>query len=219
MQRLLVVGVLLTLGTASGSAAVVEGRPPPTVENWPTAAQPPMITVHGASDAQYDRLEEALRRFAAADLVLPPLAVIFHDDQALCGDHLGLFLGHPDPWEIHICSESVEWVYEHELAHAWIAHNVSAQQRQAFMDLGSYETWSDKSYAWNERGTEGAAVVIQQGISGLPLPPVLSDKAKRLHVDGYQLLVGVRSPRFVAWLDRRMPMADNPVGATTRAAR
>ena len=69
------------------------------------------------------------------------------------------------------------------------------------MELGSYETWSDKSYPWNERGTEWAAVVIQQGISGLPLPPVLSGKTKRLHVDGYQLLVGEPSPRFVAWLD------------------
>lgn len=201
MQRLLVFGVILTLGSVSGSAAVVEGRPPPIVEDWRTATQPAMVTVDGASDAQYERLEEALRRFAAADLALPPLAVIFHDGQARCRDHPGIFLTQTDPWEIHICSESVEWVYEHELAHAWNAHHLSAQQRQAFMDLASYETWSDKSYPWNERGTEGAAVVIQQGISGLPLPPVLSDKTRRLHVDGYQLLVGDRSPRFVAWLD------------------
>lgn len=199
MQRLLVFGVLLALGTASGSAAV-EGRPP-TVEGRATAAQQAMLTVHGASDAQIERLEDALRRFAAADLALPRLAVIFHDDQAPCRDHRGVFLSHPDPREIHICSERLEWVYEHELAHAWIAHNLSAQQRQAFMDLASYETWSDTSHPWNERGIEGAAVVIQQGISGLPLPPVLSDKTKRLHVDGYQLLVGNPSPRYTAWLD------------------
>lgn len=199
MQRLLVLGVLLALGTASGSAAV-EGRPP-TVEGRATAAQQAMLTVHGASDAQIEKLEDALRRFAAADLALPPLAVIFHDDPDPCRDHPGVFLSDPDPWEIHICSERLEWVYEHELAHAWIAHNLSVQQRQAFMDLASYETWSDQSYPWNERGIEGAAVVIQQGISGLPLPPVLSDKTKRLHVDGYQLLVGNPSPRYTAWLD------------------
>lgn len=200
MQRLLVVWVLLALGTASGSAGVVEGRST-TVEDRPKAAQPATLTVYGASDAQHKRLEDALRRFAAADLALPPLAVVFHPDQAPCHGHPGVFLAHRDPSEIHICSESVGRVYEHELAHAWIAHNLSPRQRQAFMDLGSYETWSDHSYPWNERGTEGAAVVIQQGISGLPLPPVLSDKTRRLHVDGYQLLVGDRSPRFTTWLD------------------
>ncbi|MGD2061157.1 MAG: hypothetical protein PVF87_09850 [Acidimicrobiia bacterium] len=201
MQRLLVFGVLLALGTASGSVAVVERRSL-TVEDHPAAGRPAMLTVYGASDAQDRRLEDALRRFEEADLALPPLAVVFHDDQAPCHDHPGVFLSQPDPWEIHLCSESVEWVYEHELAHAWIEYNLGAQQRQAFMDLGSYETWNDKSYPWNERGTEGAAVVIQQAISGLPLPQVLSDKTKRLHVDGYQLLVGDRSPRFTAWLDK-----------------
>jgi hypothetical protein len=200
MQRLLVFGILLALGTVSGSAAVVEGRSP-DVEDRAAPAQQTMLAVDGASDVQTGRLEDALRLFAAADLTLPPLAVIFHDDQAPCRDHPGVFLAHRDPWEIHICSESLEWVYEHELAHAWIAHNLSARQRQAFMDLAAYETWSDTSYPWNQRGVEGAAVVIQQGLSGLALPPVLSDKTERLHVDGYQLLVGDRSPRFTAWLD------------------
>lgn len=182
------------------------------------AHQRPLLTVSGASDSQDERLDEALRRFAAAGLVLPPLAVIFHDDLAPCHDHPGVFLGHPDPWEIHICSETVDWVYEHELAHAWISHNVSAQKRQAFMDLGSYETWSDNSYSWNERGTEWAAVVIQQGISGLPLPPVLSDKTRRLHVDGYQLLVGDPSPRFIAWLETYSE-TDNPLQHPRRSPR
>lgn len=199
MQRLLVLGVLLALGITSGPIALEEGSQP-SVEDLPTADHKPQLTVSGASEQQSERLAEALRRFAGADLALPPLAVTFHDNGAPCHGHPGVFLAHPDPWEIHICSENVEWVYEHELAHAWISHNVSAQQRQTFMELGSYETWSDRAYPWNERGSEWAAVVIQQGISGLPLPPVLSDKIKRLHVDGYQLLVGVPSPRYTAWL-------------------
>lgn len=200
MQRLPVVGVLLALVTALGTAGLVEGRSS-LPENPATAPQQMLLTVHGASEAQIERLGVALRRFAAVDLALPPLAVIFHHDPDPCRDHRGIFLADPDPWEIHICSESVEVVYEHELAHAWIAHNLSGQQRQAFMDLAAYETWNDQSYPWNERGIEGAAVVIQQGISGLPLPPVLSDKTKRLHVDGYQLLVGNPSPRYTAWLE------------------
>ena len=154
----------------------------------------------GASSAQSVRLELALDRFAAAGLALPPLAVIFHDDRTPCRGHPGLFSMNADPWEMHICSETPESVYEHELAHAWIAHNVTDGQRQAFMDLSSYETWNDRSYPWNERGSEGAAVVIQQGVAGLPLPPVLSDRTERVHVEGYRLLVGAPSPRFTDWL-------------------
>lgn len=200
MQRLSVVGVLLVLLTGLGSAGLVESRSS-LPEDRVAAPQDMPLTVHGASEGQIERLEDAFRRFAAADLTLPPLAVVFHDDPDPCRDYRGVFLTDPDPWEIHICSESVDVVYEHELAHAWIAHNLSLQQRQAFMDLAAYETWSDRSYPWNERGVEGAAVVIQQGISGLPLAPVLSDKTKRLHVDGYQLLVGSPSPRYTVWLD------------------
>lgn len=62
-----------------------------------------------------------------------------------------------------------------------------------------YQTWNDQAYPWNQRGIELAAVVIQQGISGLPLPQALSEKTT-IHVEGYQLLTGAPSPRYLAWL-------------------
>lgn len=190
---------LLALGVSSGSVVLQDWSLPTTKRA--EGASPASFSVKNASNAQDKRLEDAVRRFAAADLILPPLTVVFDGDESPCHGHPGLFLADTDPWEIHICSESVEIVYEHELAHAWVAHNLTDQQRRDFMKIAGYETWNDKSYPWNERGTEAAARVIQQGISGLPLPPVLSDKAKQLHVEGYQLLTGVPSPQYVAWLD------------------
>lgn len=198
MQRILLVAVLLALGVSMGPA-VVDGAS--AHREGIEFAQPAPLIVHGASVTQGHRVDEAARRFRANGLTIPPLTVIFHEDQGPCRDHLGLFLRSTDPWEVHVCSDSVEFVLEHELAHAWAAHNLTDAQRTAFMDVGSYKTWNDKSYPWNERGTEGAAVVIQQGISGLPLPPVLSGKVKNLHVTGYQILTGAPSPRYVTWLD------------------
>ena len=199
MQRLILFMALLTLGLSSGSV-VSEGWSSP-ITNRAEDPSPASLSIKNASNAQAKRLEDAVRRFTAADLVLPQLTVVFHGDENPCKGHPGLFRADTDPWEIHICSESVEIVYEHELAHAWAAHNLNGQQRRDFMEIAGYETWNDKDYPWNERGTEGAARVIQQGISGLPLPPVLSVKTRQLHVEGYQFLTGVPSPRYVAWLD------------------
>jgi hypothetical protein len=198
VQRLLI-GLVLVLGLAS--VQVLFESKSSTAKDQVPIAEPEPLTIYGATDLEKRRLEEAIQRFESVGLMLPPLAVIFHDNEDPCRDHPGLFLANTDPWEIHICSESVAIVYEHELSHAWVALNVTERRRQAFMDLAGYETWNDQGSPWNERGSEGAALVIQQGISGLPLPPVLAEKTRTLHVEGYKLLTGVASPRYVAWLD------------------
>ena len=51
----------------------------------------------------------------------------------------------------------------HEIAHAWAAHNLSDDQRQAFVDLRGLDTWFGDA-PWHERGSEQAAVIIAWGL-------------------------------------------------------
>ncbi len=69
--------------------------------------------------------------------------------------------------------------------------------RARFMELRGYTVWSDHEVPWNQRGVEDAAFVIQQGLGGLPLPPVLSDELVS-RLDAFQLLTGFPDPRLTA---------------------
>jgi hypothetical protein len=168
------------------------------------------FTVHNATAQQLDSLSRAVRVFTEADLQLPGLDVWFHADLESCGDHHGRFRATSESWQIQICSVDIEFVYEHELAHAWIAANVDEGQRSAFMNLRDLDHWSGPDVAWNERGTEWAAVIIQQGLSGLPLPPALSHEA-RSRLESFESLTDMISPVLVDWITvRDVPCSDRP---------
>ena len=155
------------------------------------------VVVHGGTPAQQRRFQLALQRFDDAGLSLPPLEVQLSSDKEECGGHHGLFSRRRTPWTVTICSD-MEAAYEHELAHAWIAAALTDADKQRFMALRGYDVWSDQSVAWNERGTEGAAWIIQQGLSGAPLPPVLSeDQLSRLAA--FEMLTGVPDTRLAVW--------------------
>ena len=67
-----------------------------------------------------------------------------------------------------------------------------------------------KLVPWNQRGTEWAAVVIQQGLSGLPLPPALSNEA-RSRLESYELLTGKIAPTLVDWIrEKEVTCSDRP---------
>lgn len=134
--------------------------------------------MHNATAADLGRLGEAVMAFATADLELPSLDIWFHTDRRPCDEYYGAFRATPESWQILICSPDIKTVYEHELAHAWVTANVTDTQRSAFMNLRGLEHWADRDVPWNQRGTEWAAVIIQQGLSGLPLPPALSNEAR-----------------------------------------
>jgi hypothetical protein len=166
----------------------------------------PDITIQGGSPEQHKRLEEAVDRFKAASLLLPDLQVEIHDDPVHCNDHHGLFRSHSQPWRILICS-SADFVYEHELAHAWELANLTDDIRRDLMKHGNYSTWADKTMPWNERGVEGAALVIQQGLAGLPLPPSLSLNHKN-RIEAFELLTGRPAPRLLEWCATQTTQAD-----------
>lgn len=180
--------------------------------------QPARLTVHNATPEVLGRLREAVMAFAEADLELPAVDIWFHTDPEPCGEHYGLFRATSESWQIQICSSDVEFVYEHELAHAWVTANVTDAQRFAFMDLRGLENWADGDVPWNQRGTEWAAVVIQQGVSGLPLPPVLSNEA-RSRLQSFELLTGRVAPVLVNWIkERGVRCSDRPTDLSRQIA-
>jgi len=78
------------------------------------------------------------------------------------------------------------------------------------MNLRGLEHWADQDVPWNRRGTEWAAVVIQQGLNGLPLPPALSNETKS-RLDSFELLTGKVAPVLTEWIaERDVPCPDRP---------
>jgi hypothetical protein len=205
-MRYILSSVLLIWGLTLPAKVV----PGPAIASTANAARDePRIDVLGASPTEEARLMLAISRFDRAGLALPDLVVgFFHGDTERCHGHAGLFEHRPEPWRISICEGDAEWVYEHELAHAWERANLADDVRQRFMELRGHRAWADSDVAWNERGVEGVAFVIQQGLSGLPLPPALSDE-HRSRLEAYLLLTGQPDPRIgglavsAGWRDHR----------------
>jgi hypothetical protein len=156
-------------------------------------------TAGGGIGTDRARANLALRRFEEAGLDVPSLLIVFRDpSEEECHGALGYFAPSSDVWQISICSK-VDFVYEHELAHAWERANLTDAQRRRYMAFRGLPTWSDTDFDRNRRGVEDVAFVIQQGIAGLPLPPVLGGEAKS-RLKAYELLTGHTAPRLVEWL-------------------
>ena len=108
----------------------------------------------------------ALEQFDRSGLVLPPLTIAFHDDREDCGGHFGLFRA-GEPAHVDICGfnrdrfvVTARKTVLHELGHAWTAHTLDEQDRQAFLILRNLSTWGDDEFPWNEQGSEQAAEII-----------------------------------------------------------
>lgn len=160
------------------------------------------MTILDAKHSQVIRLGEALQAFEKADLELPDLEIQFFTNDETCGAEHGRFYATEDVWRIHICPTEVDSVYEHELAHAWELAHVTDAQRRAFMRMRGYTSWSDRELPWNERGVEGAATVIERGISGLSLPPVLG-REEVTRMRAYEMLTGRPAPVLIEWLQAK----------------
>ena len=190
---------VVILATPATEDGPVEGQPTALGQEAVLVSEA-TVTV-GATDFQVARLELAVDRFEALGLLLPPVEVRFDSNDG-CGGGKGRFSTETSPWAIQICSPEAGFVYEHELAHAWERANLSDEIRQSFMEQNGYTVWRSHDVPWNERAVEGIALVIQQGISGLPLPPALgSDAVDRLR--SFESLTGQPDPRLAEWLGLR----------------
>lgn len=169
----------------------------------------PLVKLSNGSPYQHRRLREAVANFVELGLPLPDLEVHFAQHTETCHGHLGLFQPQRRPWRITICTDAGV-VYEHELAHAWDRANLEDRVRVEFMELRGYSAWSGPSVPWNQRGVEGVAFVIQQGISGPPLPPILGAEAHS-RLEAFELLTGQPAPRLIEWIkSREVACSDRP---------
>ncbi len=195
--------------TQAAGRPEIDGGPSPERPPAVPVSLTPTVTVRNGSQIQLDRLDLAIDRFTAAGLPLPELHVEFVAAEDSCGGTLSLFDTNTTPWRISICS-SLDFVYEHELAHAWERAALTNQTREAFMQMRGHSVWRGTEVPWNERGVEGVAFVIQQGLEGKPLPPVLSTEIVR-RLEAFELLTNSPAPRLVEWMARReVPCGERP---------
>jgi len=151
----------------------------------------PKIRAIDANSNEEARLASAVELFDKNGLSLPSTDVHFFDDKSSCRGHYGLFETSVEPWRIRICSD-LAFVLPHELAHAWAEANVSDTDRIAYFSFRGLTNWNDKDVAWDERGTEDAAFMIQQNI--MSNGPVVMSRSMREKAKAYELLTGLRSP-------------------------
>ena len=141
--------------------------------------------------------------FEAAGFEAPAAAIEFFDTDEACGGMRGrAFYPEGETPSIVVCAthsnSEVEDTWRqrtllHELAHAWIAQNVSAEGMDAFTELRGLEVWSSRDVAWEQRATEHAAEIFMWGIQD-------GDYNVDFRIDGttcgelaagYELLTGV----------------------------
>jgi len=134
---------------------------------------------------------DAVAAFSAAGLAVPPLEIRFATTDTDCLGHLGLFEQRAGRFVIHICDRK-DFVVAHEIAHVWVAVNLDREQRERYMRVRGLNNWNDWHVAWNDRGIEDAAFVIQQNLTMNRVP--LSSATWVERIDAFELLTGQTSP-------------------------
>jgi hypothetical protein len=194
--RAIVVTVLL-----SGVLGAVDGAP--------ADAGPEALATTDLRPEQAAMLDWALALFDAADLVLPPLRVIAHDSTDPCHGRDGAHFYASGRSTIHLCTRETEpvqqFLYLHELAHAWDHHALSDARRRTFLDLRGLTEWNnDDADGWHDRGAEHAAEIIMWGLMDRPISVVRleANSCAELRA-GYVALVG-RPPLhgYTKWCTR-----------------
>ncbi len=114
---------VLAAAALAGGGAHVEPEPTPVIVA-------DTIRVFGA-DAEHQRLVRwAFGRYEHAGLEVPSIDLHFHPDTSGCYGHLGSALGRRLDICVVIVSEIGRDALLHEMGHAWVNENVSAEVRE-----------------------------------------------------------------------------------------
>ncbi len=154
------------------------------------------IDVVGGTIGQREMVATEIGRYASAGLELPGLEVHIFEDKSGCGGHHGVFIKAPDRWRINLC-DAREIVIRHEVGHAWAAHNLTAQERDAYVTHWGFESWNAQGTAWRNRGSEDAADVLAWGLDPQPISgSLLPDGPLAKRAEAFQMLTGIETPRL-----------------------
>jgi hypothetical protein len=185
---LIAASVTLTVLAPAGLAAGAGAGSPDT-----DAAR---VTMTGVTSGQAALVEWAAGLFDAAGLQLPPLDVVGHDTTDGCFGRRGAHVRAEGRSTIHLCARETErvdeFLYLHELAHAWDAGALTEERRQQFLSLRGLTEWrNDDPDRWHERGAEQAAEIMVWGLMDRPVWVVrLPDASCADLLAGYVTLVG-----------------------------
>ena len=126
------------------------------------------------SQSEHDAAVRMAALFTEAGLELPAVTIRRHADTTACDSHPGSHRTVAAGSQIDICTADTG-AYEqrlmlHELAHAWAAHYLTPERKEAFRNLRHWQYWQDYERAeWRYNGTEQAAEIIVWALSDHPV--------------------------------------------------
>jgi hypothetical protein len=152
--------------------------------------------VHGSDERSREQIADADAAFRVAGLRLPGLEIHVHESYEGCDGLAGQFNRDGSGLRIDFCSGN-SFTVLHEFAHAWEYHNVDDTTRDELVEMHGLVTWRNHDVPWAERGVEVAAETIAKGLLGNAFPEWQCEEIELLD-QGFRLLTGQSSPRFVA---------------------
>jgi hypothetical protein len=148
------------------------------------------VRVFGA-DAEHQRLVRwAFGRYEHAGLEVPSIDVHFHPETSGCYGHLGSALGRRLDICVVIVSEIGRDALLHEMGHAWVDENISAEVREGFMRMRGLTAWNDQGVIWDARGFEHAAETLAWALGHRFLAPGIPDHGPVELTAAFELLTG-----------------------------
>jgi hypothetical protein len=151
---------------------------------------------YGSDERSRQQIADAEAAFLAAGLELPGLEIHVHENYAGCDGLAGQFNRDGSGLRVDFCSGN-SFTVLHEFAHAWEYHNVDDVARDRLLELHGLESWRSRDIPWAERGVEVAAETIAKGLLERAFPQWQCEEVELL-AEGFRLLTGRSSPRFVA---------------------
>lgn len=165
----LLVGGLLTpfLPKAEATAATL----PSFTATTKVAEVPQPVFADEADESAFEWTQDL---FSAAGFEFPMAGIEFHRNEDACGGVRGrAYFADEDYTTIVVCAThnnpEVEQTWRkrtllHELSHAWVDQNVTAETLSAFTELRGLEEWSSREVNWEDRAAEHAAEILMWGL-------------------------------------------------------
>jgi hypothetical protein len=154
------------------------------------------FSMTGLSADQVAVAEWARSLYDQAGLDLPDVALVGHSTTEPCQGRAGLHEVEDGRSVIHLCGRRTraldEFLYLHELAHAWDRASLTDARRSHFLALRGLTEWrNDDPDRWGERGAEHAAEMIMWGLMDRPVRVVqIADAGCAQLLAGYVALTG-----------------------------
>ena len=177
----------------------------------------PNVEVTGATE-QRAMARWAVERFEIAGLEPPEVEIAFHRGLSGCGGHLGF----ARQGQVDVCTTLVDPIARrallHEMGHVWLDQNVSAPERERFLEVRGLHAWNDPSDTWALRGYEQGAEIMAWALGERILTSQIPDNEPIQLARGFELLTGSAPPAYTDAGDEQAPSTHKGVVRVGRTA-